>query len=172
MLGDSLTARAEWAELLGRSAINRGINNDSIDSVRARLADIVALRPKAVFLLIGINDLLAGGKPADVAARHEALVREMRMRLPGATISVQSLLPVHEDMLRKHDDEFVSNATILEANALIAARARAAGARWVDVHKALTDASGQLDARYTRDGLHMSAAGYRVWADALRPYLP
>ena len=58
------------------------------------------------------------------------------------------------------------------ANALIQPGVTAAGAEWLDVYPALADATGQLDPRYSSDGLHLSPAGYRAWAARLRPYLP
>ncbi|HEY6179651.1 MAG TPA: GDSL-type esterase/lipase family protein, partial [Kofleriaceae bacterium] len=69
-------------------------------------------------------------------------------------------------------DEPLATATVQRANALLAHAAAASGADWLDVNRLLADASGELDPRYSSDGLHLTAAGYRVWAGALRPYLP
>jgi lysophospholipase L1-like esterase len=171
VLGDSLTQRAEWWELLGRPVANRGIVDDTVALVRARLGDVVELRPRVLFLLVGVNDLFRGASPERLGAQHAALVREIRASLPGCRVIVESLLPLREEMLDRFSER-LTNATISRANARLKDGARAAGAEWVDVGSGLADASGQLDARYTSDGLHLSGAGYRAWAEALRPYLP
>lgn len=170
VLGDSLTERAEWWELLGRPVANRGIAGDTIADVRARLDDVVALAPRVVFVLIGVNDLLAGAAPEVVAGDHAALLAELRRRLPGARIVAQSLLPIRDDIVAR--DESLTTATVQRANRLLARGAAAAGADWLDVAAGLAGAGGELDPRFSSDGIHLSAAGYRVWAEALRRYLP
>ena len=170
MLGDSLTDRGEWSELLERPVANRGIAADTIADVRARLDDVVALAPRVVFVLIGVNDLLEGATPEAMASKHAALLGELRRRLPTTRIIVESLLPIRDEIVAR--DQPLTTATVQKANRLLASGAAAAGADWVDVASHLADASGELDPRYSSDGLHLTGAGYRVWADALRPYLP
>jgi lysophospholipase L1-like esterase len=170
LLGDSLTERGEWWELLERPAANRGIGGDTVEKVRARLDDVVALEPRVVFLLVGVNDLVAGTDPDTLARRHDALVGELRRRLPRARVVVQSLLPIREELVAPR--ERLASATVRRANALLAPAAVAAGAEWLDLARQLADADGELDVRYSLDGLHLSPAGYRAWAAALRPYLP
>lgn len=170
LIGDSLTDRGEWAELLGRPVANRGIANDSIADVRARLGDLAALEPHTVFLLIGVNDLMAGASPEAMAADHAALVGELRRRLPRARLVIESLLPIRDELIAR--DEPLATPTVQRANQLLARNAAAAGADWLDLTAALADRSGQLDPPYSSDGLHLSGAGYRAWAAALAPYLP
>lgn len=38
-------------------------------------------------------------------------------------------------------------------------------------HRALVDDAGELDARYSRDGLHLAPAAYERWAQLLRENL-
>ena len=48
----------DWGERLNYSNIrNRGISGDVSDGVMARINEIIYFKSKAVFLLIGINDL-------------------------------------------------------------------------------------------------------------------
>ena len=164
MLGDSLTQRGEWWELLGRPVANRGISSDTVADVAARLDDVEALEPRVLFLLVGVNDLARGVTPDELAPRHAALVAELRRRLPRARIVVESLLPIRDELV-----EGRTTGAIRRTNELLRP---AAGADWLDLTAVLADASGELDARYSFDGIHLTAAGYRVWADALRPYLP
>jgi lysophospholipase L1-like esterase len=170
VLGDSLTDRGEWWELLDRPVANRGIAADTVADVRARLADVAALSPRVVFVLIGVNDLLAGGSPEALASDHSALIAELRRLLPQARIVVESLLPIRDEIIA--DDEPLATPTVRRANALLLHAAAASGVEWLDVNRLLVDAGGELAPRYSSDGLHLTAAGYRVWANALRPYMP
>ena len=58
-LGNSITQGLlrHTDKLLGNNIVNRGISGDHTDGVLARLEEIIHYKPKAVFLLIGVNDL-------------------------------------------------------------------------------------------------------------------
>ena len=57
-LGNSITAHAEWAELLENPHVkNRGISGDITFGVLQRLKEVTEGKPAKVFLLIGINDI-------------------------------------------------------------------------------------------------------------------
>lgn len=165
MLGDSLTQYAEWSELMGCPVANRGVAGDTIEQVRQRLSDVVALHPKVLFLLVGVNDLEDGVAPPEVARRHAALIRELRATLPTTRLVVQAILPVR-------GQRRLSLSAISDTNALLRHAAKAAGAAWLDVGSVLVDPTGQLDPRYSLDGLHLTGDGYRAWAEAIRPLLP
>jgi lysophospholipase L1-like esterase len=165
MVGDSLTQYAEWTELISRPAVNRGVADDTIEDVRTRLGDIVALRPKVLFLMIGVNDLERGATPPQVAERHATLVREIQAALPSTHVVVQSLLPVRAKRAGLQ-------SAIAETNTFLARAAKVERVTWLDVGRALADTSGQLADRYTDDGMHLSGDGYRAWAETIRPLLP
>ena len=57
-LGDSITHEGSWEEyFLECQTVNRGINGDTVQGVIDRLPDVLALEPKKLFLMIGVNDL-------------------------------------------------------------------------------------------------------------------
>jgi len=126
---------------------------------------VVALRPRAVVLLAGINDLERGAEPRQVAERELALVRDLRASLPEARLVVLGLFPVGASQARL-------TGRVAEVNAELEPVVRQAGATWLDVGPGLADPSGSLAADNTTDGLHLSGKGYRIWTEALRPYLP
>jgi len=165
MFGDSTTEFANWSELLGRPIANRGIAGETVEDLRARVEDVVALRPKVVFILAGNNDLLRGVSPKEVLARYSALLTELKSGLPETRIVVQALLPVRDRMAR-----FAGG--IAELNALLARYSKDVGATWLDVGPRLADQSGFLAEQNTRDGAHLTGVAYRIWADAVRPLLP
>ena len=164
MFGDSVTELANWSELLGRPIANRGISGETVEELHARTEDVVALRPKVVFVLAGMNDLLRGASPKEVLARYSTLVTDLRSALPETGIVVQALLPVRGRQARFTRD-------ISELNGLLAQYSKDIGATWLDVGPKLTDGSGILASQNTRDDQHLTGAAYRVWAEAVRPLL-
>ena len=41
----------------------------------------------------------------------------------------------------------------------------------IELHDRFLNSHGALDARYTKEGLHLNSKGYVRWAKILRPYL-
>jgi lysophospholipase L1-like esterase len=61
--------------------------------------------------------------------------------------------------------------TIDAINKRYARFANGSGIRYVNINAQLARADGAPREGVTVDGLHLSLAGYQVWADALRPIL-
>ena len=171
IIGASSVDWAEWHELLGRPIANRGVSGDRVADVMARLDSALAGGPRLVVLSIGLNDLLQGRSPAEVASDQARLVTAVRGRRPAARVVVVSVQPVNEALLAANGER-LSQATIDETNRLLAGGVAAAGAEWLDVGPHLARADGQLDERFTVDGVHLTGSGYRAWAEALGPHLP
>ena len=56
MLGDSITDKVDWNELLSRTdVVNRGIGSDITEGFINRLSDIYVLNPETCFIMGGIN---------------------------------------------------------------------------------------------------------------------
>ncbi|MEB3329257.1 MAG: GDSL-type esterase/lipase family protein [Candidatus Sericytochromatia bacterium] len=162
LLGDSLTEFGPWGELLpGHEVLNRGIAGDTVAGVAERLGPALAGPPRAIALLVGINDLLAGRPPEAVAEDLRELVTTIRAAAPGSRLLVQSLLPVRPEIVGAHHLPRIDRV-----NRALAPAARAAGASWLDLRPALAEPDS-----LSSDGLHLSAAGYRRWAAVLAAHL-
>ena len=74
-LGNSITqGLLRHTEKLSRTdIINRGISGDHTDGILARLQEIIHYKPKAVFLLIGVNDLFEDNRNKPVSYTHLTL---------------------------------------------------------------------------------------------------
>lgn len=167
LLGDSLTERGEWAELLGDAAVrNRGVAGDTTRDVLARAPAVAAARPERVFLLAGVNDLEAGEPVASIAERYGAILDALRAGAPGARLFCQSVFPVREGLAPRP----LTNAKIAALNEALARAAAGRGCAWVDVGAALADGGGALDARFTLDGVHLTGPGYAAWARVIAPW--
>jgi len=163
-LGDSLTAGfgAEPGrsypdvlhEILGREIVNRGRNGDTAGDALARLDDVVALRPKAVVVTLGGNDMLQRLPiPQTVAAMTRIFDRLLDQGTMVAFVAI--------------DPPLTSSARMDAIRALCRQR----GVLWIG------DAMTGLWQDRTRmtDQIHPNAAGYRIMAErvagALRPRL-
>lgn len=165
MIGDSLTDRGEWQELLGRPDVaNRGLEADTIRGASARLDAIGALEPQVVVIMLGINDLLAGRSAAECGDDHEALVGAVRRAMPRARILLQSVLPVRD----ASGEEGVSADAIAHLNQRLHGVCSGGGCTYVDVFAELATADGTLDPSLTTDGLHLNGKGYLRWRDVVQ----
>ena len=171
-LGNSITDGCEWNELLARTDVrNRGISGDTSMGVYDRLGTITRGHPAKIFLMIGINDL-AAGIGLDAVELHVAMiVKRIKSDSPSTRLYLQSVLPLNTAFTafpghkaRKDD--------VAELNRRYKALAQRLGVTYVDLYTPMIDPETQeLDIRYTNDGLHLLGAGYRRWAEVIRPYL-
>lgn len=171
MLGNSLTERGAWADILQDSLVlNRGIGGDCVAGMTARLGAIVAGKPRALFLMAGVNDLIFSKiTPEALLGQYERLLDAIRTASPRTTVFIQSLLPLDET---QNEEYFAGkNARIEAFNTLLRETARQRGLDYIDVWNRMAR-DGKMPAEYTVDGIHLNAAGYAVWSDVLRPYLP
>jgi len=161
-LGDSLTANCEWGEFFP-GAINRGIGGDTSPGVIKRLDSVTRLHPRAVFLMIGSNDLLdLGLSPQQTVANIRAAVAEIRRSSPETTVYVESNLPTR--VPRK-------NAHSRGVNAELKSLADGGNVIYLDLYNLFLEGD-QLAPRFTYDGNHLNGAGYAVWKRAIEKYVP
>ena len=113
---------------------------------------------------IAVMDVvIQAGAPAGAGQiLSEAIVAEVRARLPDAIVLLNAILPrgAPGDPLR---------AEALDVNARIAALADGDHVRFIDAGPRFLDAEGRIAPELMPDSLHLGAAGYEVWATALRP---
>lgn len=167
MLGNSITAWGEWPELLGvTNVINRGIPGDHCDGMRERLDEVLRHRPSKLFLMAGVNDL-AFHSPDKVWPKYERLVHEILTKSPDTKLYLQSVLPVNNIV----SPTAVDNEDVDALNTRIKEFAQAKNLIFVDVNSVLKDLDGNLDARYTLDGIHINGAAYLKWAAELKNLL-
>jgi lysophospholipase L1-like esterase len=161
MLGDSLTERAQWTEITGCGYVaNRGIGGDDSAGVLRRLDAIIRMRPAAVFLNVGVNDLVSDVPTETILAN----VRETIERLTqgGAKVYLTLVLPVTHKFARR-------TGRMDELNEAYVKLAAQTGATVVDFRAAMQDRSGMLREEMSFDGIHLTPAGYRPWRDAVAP---
>lgn len=170
-LGNSITAGTDWAELLGNPyARNRGISGDVTYGILARLDEVTEGKPAKVFLLIGINDIQHNTPDSMILTNYRKIVQTIKTNSPRTKIHIQTLLPVNNTFtqFRNHYNKDEHIAAVNDGIRKIAVEEKVT---CIELNKAFQDAEGKLDKKYTMDGLHLTAEGYKVWAAILKPYL-
>lgn len=171
-IGDSITARwtrspgeKAWAEHFAPlGALNLGIPADSTQHVLWRLQHGVldGLKPKAVLLMIGTNNIGGGQDPESIAQGVWTIVAHVRTTLPGARILVQAIFP--------RSDKPGLNEQVAKVNALLARLDDGKAVTFIDFGARFLNADGRPDPAVFTDGLHPNMpAGFRIWCEAILP---
>lgn len=167
-LGNSITEVGAWAEVLpGLPVINRGISGDNSWGVYARLDQVLATKPRKIFLLIGVNDIKRGTGIDHIVYNYDRIAAKVKAVAPHTQLYFQSVLPVTEPILADIYKK-ITNAKISELNARMKGVAAKYGYPFIDLHPVFEDANGQLKREHTTDGLHLKQAAYILWARALK----
>lgn len=173
LAGDSLSL---WfpPELLpgSRTWLNQGISGETSAGLLKRLALFEQTEPQAIFVMIGINDLVKGSSDEVLLDHYQQIVQNLKQAHPQTKIIVQSILPHASDSTVEKRDRLleVSNERIHKLNQQIAAIAQEANVYYLDLQPLFADNEGYLRAELTTDGLHLSAQGYFVWRSAIQTF--
>jgi lysophospholipase L1-like esterase len=172
-LGDSITAgwggngKAIWAERYAPlKAVNFGIGGDRTQHVlwRVQNGNFDGITPKAVVLMIGTNNTGSDTAP-QIAEGVTAIVKEIRARTPATKILLLAVFPRNE----KADNP--ARVKIAEINSIIAKLDDGKTVFFQDIGSKFLQPDGTLTREIMPDLLHLSPAGYQIWADAIQEKL-
>ncbi len=167
MLGNSITAECEWAELMqNANIINRGVIADGTGDILTRLDPIVAAKPIKIFVLIGVNDLMFLTRP-QIEDFYEKIVSRLVTETPDTQLYLESILPIHNDFRRNG----MKNEDIDALNTAIKQIAKKYGATYIDLHSKFKNTEGSLRREFSLDGIHLNGDGYLLFKAILQPYL-
>lgn len=169
-LGNSITAYADWNELLNfPQARNRGISGDITFGVLERLDEVTEGKPSKIFILIGTNDIARNIPDSVILDNYRRIITIIKSASPKTKIYFNTILPVNKtfpDKAHFNKDEHI--AAVNEGLKKLCARENIT---LIDIHPHFLNAEKMMDKQYTYDGLHLNAAGYQLWAKLLKPYL-
>lgn len=170
-LGNSITAGIDWNELLGiNNARNRGISGDITFGVLERLSEVTEGKPAKVFILVGINDVSRNIPDSVIFNNYKTIIERIKKESPRTKIYFQTLLPVNNEFTQ-FKNHYNKDEHILWLNEQIKSLAKQEKINVIDLHPHFLNEEKKLDKKYTIDGLHLNAEGYKVWAGILRKYL-
>ena len=174
MIGDSITHAWEthgkriWAKYYKtRNAVNLGFSGDRTEHVLWRIqhGEVDHISPKVVVLLIGTNNTAGKDSAKKTFAGINAIVKELKTRLPTTRILLLAIFPRGEKPntpLRKRNDK---------VNLKMAKLADQKQIFFLNINARFFNKQKKLPPEIMPDFLHPNERGYRVWAEAMEPTL-
>ena len=163
-IGDSITEFWKVADpaLFTGPVVNRGISGQTSPQILLRfMADVVALKPKAVHILCGGNDMAGNTGPSTVEDyRNNVLAMVTLAEANGIRVILGALTPFNTVAWNPEVGDLRQRTA--ELNAWQAALAAERGLARADYFRVLADAEGRLRPEFHRDGVHPTGAGYAV----------
>lgn len=171
-MGDSITEG--WKDkrpgFFTNGRVDRGISGQTTPQMVLRMmADVVDLKPRAVHIMAGTNDV-AGNTGPMTARMSEDNFRMMSdiARTHGIKVLIASIPPAASFPWRPGLE---TRRPIAELNRWLKAFAASTGATWVDYWPVLDDGTGAMKPGLASDGVHPTEAGYDAMATVIDPIL-
>ena len=151
----------------GYTIVNRGFGGSSLPDVIRYANDIIfPYQPKQVVIYCGENDIASDTVDSrEVTERFKTLFHLIRQRIPGIPVVFVSMKPSpsREKYLPviRQANQMINNFLWQQGNA-----------GYVDVYTRMVDANGKpVPALFLQDMLHMNEQGYKIWQEAIQPFL-
>ncbi len=174
-LGDSISdafpgrGKAVWTEHYAPfNAVSFGVSGERTENTLGHIAGGVldGMSPKVVVIMIGTNNVghFADEKPEWAAAGVKKIVGEVRTKLPASKILLLGVFP--------RDKKGSPRRVAVEGiNAIIKGYDDGKSVRYLDISSKFLSPEGDIPKDIMPDGLHPNEAGYKVWAEAMKPLL-
>jgi lysophospholipase L1-like esterase len=165
-LGDSITDGWKLAESFpGRPYVNRGISGQITSQMLVRFyPDVIDLKPAAVIILAGTNDIARNNGPETLTIIEENFQAMTELaQAHNIKVILCSLTPISDYTSRKQTERRPPS-DILKLNAWLRDYATRVHAGFADYYSATVDDKGFLKDGYSGDGLHPNAKGYELMA--------
>lgn len=184
-LGDSITegwknAPHIWEHYFGQyQPANFGISGDQTHHVIWRIenGELDGVTPKVVVLMLGTNN--AGQHTAEqIAAANTKIIELIRAKIPGVKVLLLAIFPRDA---RRGPSGLITEAAVSDAgkrmavidrtNALLAKLDDGETVRFLNIGAQFLGKDGRIPWVIMPDQLHLTRAGYQLWADAMQPLL-
>jgi lysophospholipase L1-like esterase len=163
-MGDSITQGWKLdVSFPGKPYINRGIGGQTTPQMVVRFRqDVIDLKPAAVVILAGINDIAGNTGPMTLEQTEGNIASMAELaRANGIRVVLCSVTPAF-------DFAWAPGLTpapkVLEVNEWMKKYAAENGDVYVDFHSAMKDDREGLPPTLSRDGVHPLPAGYAIMA--------
>jgi beta-glucosidase len=166
-LGDSITAywnttgEHTWkAYYEPYSAINMGVPGIGSEELLRKIQSnwLSNVYPKAIVLLIGTNDKRLN--PREVAKNIELIIKELLLDWPQSKILLLGIFP---------RDNFTGYLRIKNDNTnhLLAQLKKHKQVTYLNINDFFLDKDKAISIKIMPDQLHLSALGYKIWAETM-----
>jgi len=122
--------------------------------------ELEGFKAKLIVLMLGTNNI--NRNPVDeIVDGDRLIIEEFKKRQPQAKVLLLGIFP------RGADPANPFRATIKEINSKLAKLADDKQVFYTDIGDKFLTADGTLTTEVMGDGLHPTAKGYQIWADAI-----
>ncbi|MBJ6143196.1 GDSL-type esterase/lipase family protein [Hymenobacter sp. BT559] len=147
--------------------VGRGISGQVSGQMLLRLwPDVLALQPKVVAILSGINDIAENAGPYNPEATFHNITSMAELaQAHGVRVIICSVLPAYNFPWRPGREPAPK---VIALNQKLKAYAAQHHLTYVDYHAAMADERQGLSAALATDGVHPTLAGYRIMGPLLQ----
>ncbi|MEI6520142.1 MAG: GDSL-type esterase/lipase family protein [bacterium] len=175
-MGDSITdyfttvGKDTWDKYyVPLGAVDCGISGDSTPQVlwRANHGELDGVKAKVAVLMIGTNGISGVPylKPEDTVRGIAAIISTIRVKAPNTKVLLLGIFP------RSTKENPAIMNKINAVNQLLPALADNDKIFYLNINANFLQQDGNVSLKLLSDGLHPSADGYAVWANAMNPLL-
>ena len=177
-LGDSITDGWRLQESFpNQPYVNRGISGQTTPQMLVRMyPDVIALKPAAVVILAGTNDIARNTGPTTLEMIEQNFMAMTELaQAHNIKVILCALTPISDNAVppagragappappRRKQSEQRPPTDILKFNAWLKEYAAKTNSTFVDYFAATVDAQGFFKEGFTNDGLHPNAKGYEL----------
>jgi acyl-CoA thioesterase I len=184
-MGDSITDGWHLADYFpGKPYVDRGISGQVTAQMLDRMyQDVIDLKPAAVIILAGTNDIAQNNGPETATMIEENLMAMTELaQKHGIKVILCSITPISDYTMvpvggpapfalpagslptKRIQSVQRPPADILKLNAWMKDYAAKVGAVYADYFSAVVDANGMFKEGFSNDGLHPNAQGFSLMA--------
>jgi lysophospholipase L1-like esterase len=151
--------------------VGRGIGGQVTAQMLARFqSDVIALSPKKVVILAGINDIAENNGPVPIEQIAQNVISMCQIaRFNHIKPVIISVLPADSFPWRPQIQNIVESVKSL--NGLLRQWAAANDCTYVDMWSKMANEKGGLSPDLAADGIHPTSAGYEMMESMILPYL-
>ncbi|MDY7395450.1 SGNH/GDSL hydrolase family protein [Aureibaculum sp. 2210JD6-5] len=165
-MGNSITEgwlRLDSSFFSNKNYINRGISGQTTPQMLLRFrADVINLKPKAVVILAGTNDIAGNTGPMSFEMIMDNIISMTELaKSNNIKVVLSSVLPAYDYPWRKG---LKPNEKIPALNKLIKTYADENDVVYLDYFSPMVDDKNGLQEKFTYDGVHPNKEGYQFMA--------
>lgn len=145
----------------GKPYVDRGISGQTTPQMLLRFRqDVLDLKPSAVVLFAGINDIAGNTGPMTLEQTEGNLASMAELaQAHGIKVILCTILPAYDFKWRPGREPAPK---VIAVNKWLKSYAEANHHTYVDFYSAMADERGGLPAKLSHDGVHPTADGYAI----------
>jgi lysophospholipase L1-like esterase len=145
----------------GKPYIDRGISGQTSPQMLARFrADVIALKPRVVVILAGINDIAGNTGPSTLEMIEDNIASMTELaKANGIRVVLSSILPAFDFPWKQG---MQPAEKVVAVNSWIKSYASKNNSVYLDFFSAFADERKGMPLKYSADGIHPNKDGYKI----------